>query len=206
VPVTVKLPEATPVIVTVQLPDEERVQLAPTVPTVVSDELKLTVPVGVFAALVVSVTAAVQEPVAPTVTEAGQTTLVEVLSSWTVIVLEVPELPLWLVSPLYVPVTVAEPGATPVKATEQLPVESRVQLALTVPTVVSDDTKLTVPDEMLDEVVVSATEAVQVEVPPILIEAGPHTTLVDVASFTTVIVPDVPELPLWPGEGLVSPL
>ena len=93
VPVTVKLPTATPVIVTVQVPDV-RVQLAPTVPMVVSDERKLTVPVGMLAVLVVSETVTEQEPVRPTVTEAEHDTTGEVLSLITVIVLEVPELPL----------------------------------------------------------------------------------------------------------------
>jgi hypothetical protein len=94
-----------------------------------------------------------------------------------------------------VPVTVAEPGATPVKATLQLP-ETNVQLAPTVPTAVLDDVKLTLPDGVRDAVVVSVTVAVHVEVPPMLIEAGLHATTVEVLSFTTVIVPDVPELPL----------
>jgi hypothetical protein len=88
-----KLPTATPVIVAVQLPDE-RVQLAATVPIVVSDERKVIVPVGAFATLVASVTVTVQEPVRPTVTEAEQDTAVEVSSLTTVIVLDVPELPL----------------------------------------------------------------------------------------------------------------
>jgi hypothetical protein len=206
VAVTVKLPAATPVIVTVQVPVEPSAQLAPTVPMVGSDEVKLTVPVGVLAVLVVSETVIVQEPVPLTVSEAGQTTLVEVESFTTVIVPDVPELPLWVESPLYVPVTIAEPGATPVNATVQLPDDERTQLPPTVPTLESDEVNVIVPDGVLVEVVVSETVTVQVEVPPILIEAGLQTTLVEVASCTTVIVPDVPELPLWPGEGLVSPL
>jgi hypothetical protein len=94
VPVTVKLPPATPVTVTEQLPVKSRVQLAPTVPTVVSDEVKLTVPDGIFDGVVVSDTLTVQEPVRPIVTEAEQDTAVEVASLITVIVPDVPELPL----------------------------------------------------------------------------------------------------------------
>jgi len=89
----VKLPEATPVMTTVQLPPDN-VQLASTVPTVVSDEVKLTLPDGVFAGVVVSETVTVQEPVRPTVTEAAQDTEVEVSSLTTLIVPDVPELPL----------------------------------------------------------------------------------------------------------------
>lgn len=92
-PVTVKLPTATPVIVTVQVPDV-KLQLATTVPTVVSEEVKLTVPAGILAALKLSATVTEQEPVRPTVTEAEHDTTEEVLSLTTVIVLEVPELPL----------------------------------------------------------------------------------------------------------------
>jgi len=98
VPVTVKLPEATPVIVTVQLPPDN-VQLAPTVPTVVSDEDRLTEPDGVLAGFVVSATVTVQEPEEPTVNEAAQDTTVEVSSFTTVIVPEVPVLPLCCASP-----------------------------------------------------------------------------------------------------------
>jgi hypothetical protein len=94
VPVVVKLPAATPVIVTVQVPVEPSAQLAPTVPMVVSDEVKLTDPVGMLAVSVVSETVTVQEPVPLTVSEAGQSTLVEVESFTTVIVPDVPELPL----------------------------------------------------------------------------------------------------------------
>jgi hypothetical protein len=60
--------------------DEFNVQLAPTVPTPVLDDVKLTVPVGTFPALVVSTTVTAQKLVVLAVKEAGQTTLVEVLS------------------------------------------------------------------------------------------------------------------------------
>jgi hypothetical protein len=201
--VTVKLPAATPVAVTVQLPDE-RVQLAPTVPTAVLDEVKLTEPEGTFDGVVVSVTVTVHVEVPPGRIVLGpQETLVDVLSFVTVIVPEVPELPLWVVSPPYVPVTVKLPGATPLAVTVQLP-DDRLQLAPTVPTVVSDDVNVTLPVGVFDGVVVSETVTVHVEVPPMLIEDGTQDTEVEVLSRTTavtVIVPEVPELPLW----VVSP-
>lgn len=96
------------------------------------------------------------------------------------------------------PVTVADPGATPVNETVQLP-PIRVQLASTVPTLVLEEMKLTVPDGMFAEVVVSETVAVQVETAPMLIVAGTQDTDTEVLSNTavlTVIVPEVPELPL----------
>jgi len=96
---------------------------------------------------------------------------------------------------LYVPLTVAVPAATPVKTAVQLP-DTRVQLAATVPTAVFEDVKLTVPVAVLAALVVSVTLAVQVDVPPMLIEAGAQDTAVVVLSLATVIVPDVPELPL----------
>ncbi len=71
------------------------------------------------------------------------------------------------------PLTVAEPGATPVNAAVQVPDAPSVQLAATVPTAVFDDVNVT-----------------QVDVPPMLIEAGAHETAVVVLSFTTVIVLD----------------
>jgi len=193
VPVTVAEPGATPVKLTEQLPDT-KLQLAPTVPTAVLDETKLTEPVAVFAAVVVSVTVAVQVETPPMLIEAGlQTTAVEVLSFTTVILPEVPELPLWDESPLYVPVTVAEPAVRPVKVTMQLETVvdvagegDNVQLAPTVPTTVLDDVKLTVPlgaAVAVGGLVVSVTVAVQVDVPPMLIDAGLQTTAVEVMSL-----------------------
>ncbi len=192
-PVTVAEPGATPVKLTEQLPDT-KLQLAPTVPTAVLDETKLTEPVAVFAAVVVSVTVAVQVETPPMLIEAGlQTTAVEVLSFTTVILPEVPELPLWDESPLYVPVTVAEPAVRPVKVTMQLETVvdvagegDNVQLAPTVPTTVLDDVKLTVPlgaAVAVGGLVVSVTVAVQVDVPPMLIDAGLQTTAVEVMSL-----------------------
>jgi hypothetical protein len=96
VPVTVKLPDATPVIVTVQLPPDN-VQPASTVPTVVPDEDRLTEPDGILAGFVVSATVTVQEPEEPTDNEAVQDTEVAVSSNealLTSIAAEFPVLPL----------------------------------------------------------------------------------------------------------------
>jgi hypothetical protein len=193
--VTVALPEATPVKVTEQLP-AVNIQLAPTVPTAVFDDVKLTEPVGVFAAFVVSVTVAVQLEVPLAEIELGlQTTAVAVLSFTiaTEMVFDVPELPLWVGSPPYVPVTVALPVATPVKVTEQLETVvdvagegDKVQLAPTVPIVVFDDVKPTEPlgaAVALGGLVISVTVAVQLVVPPgAIIVGGPQVTPVDVLS------------------------
>ena len=59
---------------------------------------------------------------------------------------------------------------------------SRVQLAPTVPTVVSDDVKLTLPDGIFEAVVVSVTATEQDEVPVGTMEAGVQLTLVEVLS------------------------
>jgi hypothetical protein len=82
--------------------------------------------------------------------------------------------------------------------TVQVPVESRVQLASTVPTVVSDDTKFTVPDGIFEAVVVSTTVTLQEPVRPAVSEAG-QDTVVEVSSLAglvTLILAEVPELPL----------
>ncbi len=96
VPVTVKLPAATPIIVTVQLlPD--KVQLGSTAPIPRSDEEKLTVPVGIFNGFVESATETAQELTVPAFSEAGQDNVTEVSSLAglvTLIVAEVPEPPL----------------------------------------------------------------------------------------------------------------
>lgn len=73
--------------------------------------------------------------------------------------------------------------------------EFSVQLALTVPMVVSDDVKLTVPVGTFAALVVSVTVIVQEPVPLAVIE-DEHETLVEVSSLTTVIALEVPELPL----------
>lgn len=86
--------------------------------------------------------------------------------------------------------------------TEQLPVASRLQFVeVNEPPVVPGlRLKVTVPDGMLEAVVVSVTVTVQVEVWSALIELGLHTIAVDVVStgMTTVIVADIVlELGLW---------
>src|SRR6266571_5906648 len=88
------------------------------------------------------------------------------------------------------PVTVALPTPTPVKVTEQLP-EDRVQLVPIVPTAVFDDVKLTEPVGVFEVTLRSVTVAVHVEVPPMLMLAGLHATLVEVLSFTTGGTPAV---------------
>ena len=78
--------------------------------------------------------------------------------------------------------TIAEPGATAVKMTEQLP-DTRLQLAPTVTTAIFDEVKLTVAVGVFAGVVVSETEAIQVEAPLMLIEAGAQETVVEVLSL-----------------------
>lgn len=75
-----------------------------------------------------------------------------------------------------------EPAATPVAVTVQLP-EERVQLVPTVPKAVFDEMKFTVPVGTFVRVVVSATVAVQVEVPLGRIVAGLQETVVELLSF-----------------------
>lgn len=82
------------------------------------------------------------------------------------------------------------PDATPVRLTEQLvtlAVVDKEQLAATVPTAVFDETKLTLPVGALAGVVVSATVAVQVEIPVGMIVLGLQATLVDVLSFPVTV-------------------
>src|SRR6266566_778308 len=93
---------------------------------------------------------------------------------------------------------VAVPVATPVKSAVHLPADSE-QLADTVPTPGFDDAKLTVPVGTFEAVVVSGTDAVQVEVPPMAIVLGLHAILEDVLSFAPVGVGLVP----W-GDGECS--
>jgi hypothetical protein len=156
-------------------------------------EARATVPVNPFK----GETVITELPATPTVvvTLVGLAVRAKSGAAVTVIVPEVPELPLWDESPVYVPVTVKLPAATPVIVTVQVP-EVRLQLAATVPTVVSDEVKLTLPDGLLAGVVVSETVTEQEPVRPTATEAEQETA-VEVESLTTVIVPDVPELPLW---------
>lgn len=86
----------------------------------------------------------------------------------------------------------------PVNVTEQLP-ETRLQVEALSEPPVNVRVKVTVPEGVLAGVVVSATVAVTCEVQlvwPRVIWQLTFGTLVDVASFKTVIVPEVPELPL----------
>ena len=93
---------------------------------------------------------------------------------------------------------VAVPVATLVKSAVHLPADSE-QLADTVPTPGFDDAKLTVPVGTFEAVVVSGTDAVQLEVPPMAIVLGLHVILEDVLSFAPVGVGLVP----W-GDGECS--
>jgi hypothetical protein len=86
------------------------------------------------------------------------------------------------------------PEATPVIVTVQVP-DAKVQLAPTVPTLVSDEVNVTVPLGVFAEVVVSETATEQEPVRPAVTELG-HMTLVEVLSKATVIVL-IPLLPLW---------
>ena len=93
---------------------------------------------------------------------------------------------------------VAVPVATLVKSAVHLPADSE-QLADTVPTPGFDDAKLTVPVGTFEAVVVSGTDAVQLEVPPMAIVLGLQAILEDVLSFAPVGVGLVP----W-GDGECS--
>ncbi len=98
--------------------------------------------------------------------------------------------------------TVAVPGVvvpavnvTPVQlATPVVAVADKMQLALTVPTTVLDETKLTVPDGVVGVVEVSVTVAVQVEVPPRLMLLRLQATVVDVGCKVPTVPVPVPVL------------
>jgi hypothetical protein len=97
-----------------------------------------------------------------------------------------------------VPVTVVEPTTRPVNITEHEPAAS-MQLAPTAPTVEFEDANVTLPVGVLEAVVMSVTEAVQVEVAPMSIVPAVQAMLVEVLSFdgaVTVTVFEVPELVL----------
>jgi hypothetical protein len=94
-----------------------------------------------------------------------------------------------------------EPALVPVKVTEHVPADDKLQLlALREPPVAPTvKTKFTLPPGILEAVVVSVTVAVTVAtqfgVPNAILQAtGP--TLVDVLSLATAILLDVPELVL----------
>ncbi|SRR6266571_6638345 len=94
-----------------------------------------------------------------------------------------------------------EPTLAPVKVTKQLPAEDRVQpLALREPPVVpAVKAKLTLPPGVFEAVVVSVmvevTLAVQLVAPRAMLQVTAP-TLVDVLSFATAMMLDVPELVL----------
>ena len=70
----------------------------------------------------------------------------------------------------------------------QVPVKSKAQLATTLPTVLSDDVKPTVPVGVVALASLSVTVTVQVIVCPITIASGRQDILVDVARLFTVTV------------------
>lgn len=80
-------------------------------------------------------------------------------------------------------------AVAPWNITAQPPVASKVQVrALNEPPVVPAlRVKVTVPDGILEAVVVSVTVAVHDEVWPVLIELGLHDTLVEVLSFAGAV-------------------
>jgi hypothetical protein len=86
-----------------------------------------------------------------------------------------------------------------VNATVHLP-DDRVQLAVTVPIEVLEETKLTVPPGIFDAVVVSTTVTVQEEVPVGTMVLGLQTMAMDVLSLLvalTVTVAAELVLVLW---------
>jgi hypothetical protein len=207
------VPAVVPVNVTEQVPVDDKVQvLALSEPPVVPDvRVKVTVPPGIFEAVVVSTTVAatlaVQLAPPSAILQLTAPTLVEVLSlpvAVTEIVAAVLVLVLCVESPTYVALTEPVPTAVPVNVTEQLvtpdTVDSVQLLAMREPPVVpAVKAKFTVPPGVFDAVVVSMTVAVTVAVqlvaPSAMLQAT-FPTLVDVLSFATVIVFDVPILPL----------
>lgn len=74
------------------------------------------------------------------------------------------------------------PAATPVAVTLQEP-DISVQLAVTVPTAVLDERKLTEPVGTFVDVVISTTVAVQAVVPPGRMVDGLQATVVEVLSL-----------------------
>jgi len=183
-------------------------RLPPVVPAV---KVNVTVPVGALDTVVVSTTVAVTEAVqlvAPNaMLQLTFPTLVEVLSlpvAVTVIVAAALALVLCVESPPYVAVTEPVPAVVPVNVTEQLVtpdvVDSVQLLTLREPPVVPTvNAKFTVPPGEFEVVVVSIMVAVTIPVQ--LVAPSPmlqltFPTLVEVLSFATVIVFDVPKLVL----------
>lgn len=191
--VPVKVTEQLVTLDTVAKLHDGELRLPPVVPAV---SVKVTVPAGALDAVVVSatvaVTIAVQLLPPSAIVQLTLPRLVEVLSKATVTVLDVPVLPLWVESPLYVPATVAVPGATPVRVTVHVPALN-VQAAPTVAAAVFDEVKVTLPPGTFEGVVVSETVTVQVEVPVGTIETGLQATLVDVLSLLVAVIVIVAE-------------
>src|SRR2546425_645073 len=202
------VPAIVPVNLTEQLPAESRQVLALSEPPVVPAlNVKVTVPVGVLVDVVVSVTVAVTgalQLLAPSaMLQLTFPTLVEVLSLLVAVTVTVAAklvLVLCVESPPYMAVTDPVPTVVPVKVTEQLVTPDtvvRVQLlALREPPVVpAVKTKFTVPPGAFEVVVVSTTVAETLDVQLVAPRAMLQLTvpiLVDVLSFATVIVLDVP--------------
>ncbi len=111
---------------------------------------------------------------------------------------------LWVESPPYAAVMEPDPAVVPVNMTEQLVTPATVErlqvLELRLPPVVpAVRVNVTVPVGALEGVVVSATvavtEAVQLLAPKAILQLT-FPMLVEVLSFATLIVPEVPWLPL----------
>lgn len=105
---------------------------------------------------------------------------------------------LCVVSPPYDAATLPVPAAVPVNVTEQLPDTNAQLVALNVPPVKVRE-NVTVPEGVLAGVVESVTVAVTCALQlvwPRVIWQLTLPTLVEVLSFVTVIVPEVPELPV----------
>jgi hypothetical protein len=101
------------------------------------------------------------------------------------------------------PMTIAVPDERPVNMTEQVAIPfvtpDKVQLVPTLSIAEPEEVKVILPVGFKEnvELVLSATVAIHVEVPSTPIMVGLQKTVVEVFAFTTVTVPDVPELPLW---------
>ncbi len=176
-------------------------------PVVPAVNVNVTVPPGIFEAVIVSatvaVTLAVQLAPPSEILQLTAPTRVEVLSLPAAVTATVAAelvLVLCVESPPYVAVTEPVPAAVPVNVTEQLvtpDVVDRVQLlALREPPVVPTvKAKFTVPPGEFEVVVVSmtvvATLPVQLVAPNEMLQLT-FPTLVEVLSFATVIVLDVP--------------
>ncbi len=151
--------------------------------------VKVTVPVGVLAGVVVSATVAVHVVAwLIAMVDGLHATVVVVVSRVVTVTVPEPLLPLWTVSPPYVPVIVAVPTALGVNVTEHEPAVNVQLSGLTEPEPVT--VKLTLPVGVLAVPSdVSATVAVHVLVPEVVIVAGEHATVVLVVLRLTVIEP-----------------